>query len=69
MFGWFKKNKQKELLNEIINSKVKEQATEAAVEAIIQEVKKDIKKEKHIDCECKECIDRIKNAKRIKEAA
>jgi hypothetical protein len=60
MFGWFKKNKQKELLNEIINTQVEEQATEAAVEAIIKEVKK----EKHIDCECKECIDRIKhNAK------
>jgi hypothetical protein len=60
MFGWFKKNKQKELLNEIINSQVEEQATEAAVEAITKKVKK----EKHIDCECKECIDRIKkNAK------
>jgi hypothetical protein len=60
MFGWFKKNKQKELLNEIINSQVEEQATEAVVEAIIKEVKK----EKHIDCECKECINRTKqNAK------
>ena len=45
-------------------TKVSEQATEAMVEAIIEEVKKDIKKEKHIDCECQECIDRIKqNAK------
>lgn len=41
---------------------VKEQATEAMVEAIIEEVKEEIKKEKHIDCECQECIDRIKNA-------
>ena len=41
---------------------VKEQATEAMVEAIIEEVKEVIKKEKHIDCECQECIDRIKNA-------
>ena len=63
MFDWFKKKKQKEILNEISNSKVEKQATEADVEAIIQKVKKDIKKEKHIDCECKECIDRIKNAK------
>jgi hypothetical protein len=62
MFDWFKKKKQKEILNEISNSKVEKQATEADVEAIIQKVKKDIKKEKHIDCECKECIDRIKNA-------
>ena len=60
MFGWFKKNKQKELLNEIINSQDEEQTTEAAVEAIIKEVKK----EKHIDCECKECIAKVKqNAK------
>ena len=50
-----KKQKQKELLDEIV-TETKEQATEAAVEAIIKEVKK----EKHIDCECKECIDRIK---------
>jgi hypothetical protein len=39
---------------------VKEQATEAAVDAIIGEVKEVIKKEKHVDCECKECIARIK---------
>ena len=51
-----KKQKQKELLDEITHTEVKEQATEAVVEAIIKEVKK----EKHIDCECKECIDRIK---------
>ena len=45
-------------------AKVTEQATEAMVGAIIEEVKKDIKKEKHIDCECQECINRIKqNAK------
>ena len=43
---------------------IKEQATEAMVESIIEEVKEVIKKEKHIDCECQECIDRIKqNAK------
>ena len=53
MFGWFKKNKQKELLNEIINSQVKEQATEVAIKSISKKVD-------HIDCECKECIDRIK---------
>ena len=35
---------------------VKEQATEAMVEAIIEEVKQEIKKEKHIDCECEECL-------------
>jgi hypothetical protein len=39
---------------------VKEQATEAAVDAIIEEVKEVIKKEKHIDCECPECINRVK---------
>ena len=55
-----KKQKQKDLLDEITNTEVEGQATEAVVEAIIKEVKK----EKHIDCECKECIDRIKqNAK------
>jgi hypothetical protein len=54
-----KKQKQKELLDEIVHTETKEQVTEAVVEAIIKEVKK----EKHIDCECKECIDRIKNAK------
>jgi nucleoid DNA-binding protein len=43
---------------------VKEQATEAMVDAIIEEVKEVIKKEKHIDCECKECINKVKqNAK------
>jgi nucleoid DNA-binding protein len=43
---------------------VKEQATEAVVDAIIEEVKEVIKKEKHIDCECKECINKVKqNAK------
>jgi hypothetical protein len=43
---------------------VQEQATEVMVEALIEEVKEVIKKEKHIDCECKECIARIKqNAK------
>jgi nucleoid DNA-binding protein len=43
---------------------VKEQATEAMVEAIIEEVKEVIKKEKHVDCECKECINKVKqNAK------
>jgi hypothetical protein len=36
------------------------EATEAKVEAIIEEVKEVIKKEKHVDCECKECIARIK---------
>ena len=42
----------------------KEQATEAVVEAIIEEVKEVIKKEKHVDCECKECINKVKqNAK------
>ena len=55
-----KKQKQKELLDEITNTKIKEQATEAIVESIIKEVKK----ERHIDCECQECINRIKqNAK------
>ena len=55
-----KKQKQKELLDEITNT----EATEAVVEAIIEEVKEDIKKEKHIDCECKECINKVKqNAK------
>jgi nucleoid DNA-binding protein len=39
---------------------VQEQATEAMVDAIIEEVKEVIKKEKHVDCECKECIARIK---------
>ena len=55
-----KKQKQKELLDEITNTEVEGQSTEAVVEAIIKEVKKDIKKEKHIDCECKECIDKVK---------
>ena len=57
-----KKHKQKELLDEITTTEVEKHATEAVVKAIIKEVKK----ENHIDCECKECIDRIKqNAKRI----
>ena len=51
-----KKQKQKELLDEITNTEVEGQATEAVVETIIKEVKK----EKHIDCECKECIDKVK---------
>lgn len=51
-----KKQKQKEILDEIITTEVEKQDTEAVVEAIIKEVKK----EKHIDCECNECIDRIK---------
>ena len=43
---------------------VQEQATEAMVEAIIEEVKEVIKKEKHVDCECKECLNKVKqNAK------
>lgn len=55
-----KKQKQKELLDEITHTEVKDQATEAIVEATIEEVKK----EKHIDCECKECINKVKqNAK------
>jgi hypothetical protein len=59
-----KKQKQKELLDEITNTEVEGQSTEAVVEAIIEEVKEDIKKEKHIDCECKECINKVKqNAK------
>jgi hypothetical protein len=62
-----KKQKQKELIDEITNTAVEGQATEAVVEAIIKEVKEVkefIKKEKHIDCECKECITRTKqNAK------
>ena len=59
-----KQQKQKELLDEITHTEVKDQATEAIVEATIEEVKKDIKKEKHIDCECKECINKVKqNAK------
>jgi len=65
MFGWFKKKKQKELLNEIINSKVEEQATEAAIEAIKVEPKKEeVKKEEVVtypkpnhfpDCNCFKC--------------
>ena len=59
-----KKQKQKELIDEITNTAVEGQATEAVVEAIIKEVKEVIKKEKHIDCECKECINKVKqNAK------
>ncbi len=60
-----KKQKQKELLDEI-TTEAKESLIIKAVEetmSAIEEVKKDIKKEKHVDCECKECIDRIKNAK------
>ena len=60
----FKAKKQKELLDEITNTEVEKQATEAVVEAIVKEVKEVIKKEKHIDCECKECINKVKqNAK------
>ena len=56
----FKARKQKELVNESVTTEVKEQATEAAIEAI----KPEVKKSKHIDCECKDCIKRIKqNAK------
>ena len=51
-----KKQKQQELINEITHTEVEKQATEAVVEAIIKEVKNT----SHIDCECKECIDRIK---------
>ena len=51
-----KKQKQKELLDEIITTEVEKQVTEAVVEANIKEVKNT----NHIDCECKECIDRIK---------
>jgi hypothetical protein len=56
----FKARKQKELVNESVTTEVKEQATEAVIEAI----KPEVKKQKHIDCECKDCIKRIKqNAK------
>ncbi len=59
-----KKQKQKELIDEITTTEVEGQATEAVIEAIIKEVKEVIKKEKHIDCECKECINKVKqNAK------
>lgn len=51
-----KKQKQKEILDEIITTEVEKQDTEAVVEAIIEEVKNT----SHIDCECNECIDRIK---------
>ena len=55
----FKAKKQKEIFN-ATTTEVKEQATEAAIEAI----KPEVKKSKHIDCECKDCIKRIKqNAK------
>ncbi len=60
-----KKQKQKELLDEI-TTKAKESLIIKAVEetkSAIEQVKKEVKKEKHVDCECKECIDRIKNAK------
>ena len=40
---------------------IQDQATQAAVEAIVQEVKQEIKKEKHIDCECKQCIEERRN--------
>ena len=52
----FKMKKQKELLDEIITTEVEKQVTEAAVEAI----NKEVKNTNHIDCECKECLDRIK---------
>jgi hypothetical protein len=55
-----KKQKQKELLDEITNTEVEGQSTETVVEAIVEKVKEDIKKEKHIDCECKECIKKVK---------
>ena len=61
-----KKQKQKELLDEIVNTKDKEQDTDVkrqATEAVVEAIVKEVKKEKHIDCECKDCIDRIKNAK------
>ena len=57
-----KKQKQKELLDKI-TSEAKESLIIKAVEetmSAIEEVKKDIKKEKHIDCECKECINKVK---------
>jgi len=67
MFGWFKKNKQKELLNEIINSKVEEQATEAVIKAIKVEPKKEevkLKKPNHfLDCNCFKCLKWKQNAK------
>ena len=45
-------------------TRTEDKTTEAMVEAIIEEVKEVIKKEKHIDCECKECIAKVKqNAK------
>ena len=51
-----KKQKQKELMNEIITTEVEKQTTEDVVETNIKEVKNT----NHIDCECQECIDRIK---------
>ena len=66
MFGWFKKKKQKELLNEIINSQVKEQVTEAVIEAIVKEVKEEVvkpKKPNHFpDCKCFKCLRWQQNA-------
>jgi len=66
MFGWFKKKKQKELLNEIINSQVEEQATEAAIKAIKVEPKQEVvkpKKPNHFpDCKCFKCLRWQQNA-------
>jgi nucleoid DNA-binding protein len=56
----------KAFIEKIFKSKKlkKEQATETVVDAIIEEVKEVIKKEKHVDCECQECINKVKqNAK------
>jgi hypothetical protein len=66
MFGWFKKNKQKELLNEIINSKVKEQDTKTISKDI--KIKKEevveLKKPNHFsDCNCFKCLKWKRNAK------
>jgi hypothetical protein len=61
MFGWFKKKTV--LLKEAFKDAEEfheDKATEAMVESITKEPKKE---KKHIDCECSECIRKIKHAK------
>jgi hypothetical protein len=68
MFGWFKKKKQKDLINENVDTRVKEEATKAVIEAIEVKQKPEIvtlKKPNHFaDCNCFKCVRwRNQNAK------
>jgi hypothetical protein len=53
----------KAFIDRIFKARREKSVTDKATEALVESMALEVKKPRHIDCECKECLERIKNAK------